>query len=202
MKKKIIFLDIDGVLNCNDWYVERHQRIQDGEETRDYPYDEFSPTLIKKLNRITDETGSEIVVSSTWRLGRTVDELRALFAHVGITGHLLDKTPHFWGLKDFKYTIPRGCEIEWWLEEHKFARINWSIDKQKEYAENSEIDNYVIFDDDSDMLYNQREHFIKTNQKTGLSDSDVEQAIELLKKPIWELYYEVDKEFYDENLYK
>jgi hypothetical protein len=70
-----------------------------------------------------------------------------------------------------------------------------------EYAEKSEVDNYVIFDDDSDMLYNQREHFIKTSRKTGLDDSDVEKAIELLKKPIWEVYYQVDKDHYDETLY-
>lgn len=200
MKKKIIFLDVDGVLNCNDWYVERHRRIQAGEETRDYPYDEFSPSIVAKLNKITDATGAEIVVSSTWRLGRTIDELRELFAQVGITGHVLDKTAHFGGIVG--YTIPRGCEIEHWLDQHKFQRINWSLKTQKEYAEKSEVDNYVIFDDDSDMLYNQREHFIKTSQKTGLDDSDVEKAIELLKKPIWEVYYKVDGPFYDENLYK
>ena len=203
MKKKIIFLDVDGVLNCNDWYVERHRLIEAGVETRDYPYDEFSPSIVAKLNRITDETGAEIVVSSTWRLGRTIDELRELFAQVGIKGHVLDKTPHFWGIKDVSsYSVPRGCEIDWWLEQHKFQRINWSLKTQKEYAEKSEIDNYVILDDDSDMLYNQREHFIKTSQKTGLDDSDVEKAIELLKKPIWEVYYKVDGPHYDENLYK
>lgn len=202
MKKKIIFLDVDGVLNCIDWYVERHRRIEAGEETRDYPYDEFSPSIVEKLNKITDATGAEIVVSSTWRLGRDLAELRELFTQVGITGHVLDKTAHFTSIKGFSYSIPRGCEIEHWLKEHKFQRINWSIKTQKEYAEKSEIDNYVIFDDDSDMLYNQREHFIKTSQKTGLDDSDVEKAIELLKKPIWEVYYKVDGPFYDENLYK
>ena len=200
MKKKIIFLDVDGVLNSNDWYVERHRLVQAGVETRNYPYDEFSPSIVAKLNKITDATGAEIVVSSTWRLGRDLAELRDLFTQVGITGHVLDKTPHFGGIDG--YTIPRGCEIEQWLDQHKFQRINWSMKEQKEYAEKSEIDNYVIFDDDSDMLYNQREHFIKTSQKTGLDDTDVERAIELLKKPIWEVYYKVDGPFYDENLYK
>jgi hypothetical protein len=200
IKKKILFLDVDGVLNCSDWYQERYDKVRAGQIVREHPVDEFSPSIVAKLNKITDATGAEIVISSTWRLGRSLDELRALFTEVGITAHVLDKTPFFGSIDG--YTIPRGCEIEAWLDEHKFQRINWSLKRQKEFAELSEVDNYVIFDDDSDMLYNQREHFIKTSQKTGLSDCDVDIAIELLKKPIWELYYEIDAPFYDENIYK
>ena len=199
-KLKIIFLDVDGVLNCSDFYKNRWERLQANGETRDYPYDEFSPECVARLNKVTDATGAKIVVSSTWRLGRTVEELQNLFKEVGITGEVIDKTCHMGGAKG--YTIPRGCEIDHWLDERKFQRINWSLKVQMEYAEKSEVDNYVIFDDDSDMLYNQREHFIKTSQKTGLDDSDVERAIELLSKPIWEVYYQVDSAFYDENLYK
>lgn len=199
-KSKIIFLDVDGVLNCNDWYVKRYALVQANVETRNHPYDEFCPDAVARLNKLTDATGAKIVISSTWRLGRDLDELQTLFKEVGITGEVIDKTDHFGGIKG--YGIPRGCEIDHWLNQHKFQRINWSIKTQMEYAEKSEIDNYVIFDDDSDMLYNQREHFIKTSQKTGLDDGDIEKAIELLSKPIWEVYYKVDKDFYEENLYK
>ena len=199
-KKKIIFLDVDGVLNSSEYYKTRYQRLNTNCETRSYPYDEFCPDCVLNLNKVTDATGAKIVISSTWRLGRELDELKTLFKEVGITGEVIDTTPHFRDMVGAKYTVPRGCEIDHWLNEHNFQRINWSIETQKEYAEKSEIYNYVIFDDDSDMLYNQREHFIKTSRKTGLDNTDVEKAIELLSKPIWEVYYKVDKRLFSDRL--
>lgn len=200
-KLKIIFLDVDGVLNSSDYYTKRFEKLEGGDEMAEYPLNEFCPLTVSRLNQITDATGAKIVVSSTWRLGRSLDELRDLFTKVGITGEVIDKTPFFRDMVGYKYNVPRGCEIEHWLNEHHFQRINWSKKTQMEYAERSEIDNYVIFDDDSDMLYNQREHFIKTSRKTGLGDDDVLKSIELLSKPIWDVYYSIDSPHYDEILY-
>lgn len=179
---KIVFLDIDGVLNHIDHYMRDNYN-----EILNWPFNQFCPDSIYLLNKITDKTGAKIVVSSSWRQGKTVDELKELFKEVKITGEVIDKTCSMIGVKG--YSIPRGCEIEHWLKAHKFQRINFSLEKQKEYAEKSEIFNYIILDDDSDMLYNQREHFIKTSRQCGLSDSDVDTAINILSKPIWEVYY-------------
>ena len=41
---------------------------------------------------------------------------------------------------------------------------------------------YVILDDDSDMLYDQRNNFIQTHMYDGLSEDDVKKAIEILNK--------------------
>ena len=63
---KIIFLDIDGVMNSekslNDFFE------QDGEERFEHwiPH----PMHVKWLNKITDETGAKIVISSPWRTNR------------------------------------------------------------------------------------------------------------------------------------
>jgi hypothetical protein len=193
---KVIFLDFDGVLNSEMWYRSRFEQLDREEETGNYPYYEFDPILIDRLNRIIEETDAKFVVSSTWRIGRSVEDLQNLLNRVGFKGEIIDTTPHFHakgGDNDdnpIGYTIPRGCEIDWWLKEKgKFQRINWSVERQNEYLENALVKNYIILDDDSDMLYNQREHFIKTSGYWGLSENDVKTAIQILNTPITKLYY-------------
>lgn len=56
--RKIIFLDIDGVLNSVD-YFEQVKYCKG--------YTEINPEKVKLLKEIVDRTGAEIVLSSTWR---------------------------------------------------------------------------------------------------------------------------------------
>lgn len=65
--RKIIFLDIDGVLNTKYWY---------NQMSRSTPKDKygyaFDPNAVANLKRIIDETGADIVISSSWKsLGLT-----------------------------------------------------------------------------------------------------------------------------------
>lgn len=204
---KVVFLDIDGVLNCQDWYIERQSNpmFNPKNMSRDeYKRWEFSPTLVSNLNIIIEQTGAVICVSSTWRRGYDIEGLQKLFKSVGIVGEVVGMTPSMHspkGIKD-EYTIPRGCEIDYWLGTQKFKRINWSKEKQLEYLEKSYVKNYVIIDDDSDMLLSQREHFIKKTTKNGLTEELVNRCVEILNKSIIDLYYDVDNNFYDENVYR
>ena len=187
---KIIFLDIDGVLNSERWYKHRWEQMDMKVVEERYPFFEFDPDAVARLNRLVQETGAQVVISSTWRMGRSIEELQKLLDDVGFTGKVIDKTPFFHDLVGHSYSVPRGCEIDHWLKERgKFQRINWSPEKQLEYIERAKVKNYVILDDDSDMLYNQREHFIKTPSMTGLTDEHVDQAIEILNTPLEKLYY-------------
>lgn len=187
---KIIFLDIDGVLNSQKWYKHRWEQMDMKEVEERYPFFEFDPEAVQKLNHLVSETGSKVVVSSTWRMGRSVEELQALLNEVGFTGEVIDKTPVFHDLVGHSYSVPRGCEIDHWLKEKgEFQRINWSLEKQQEYAERAKVKNYVILDDDSDMLYKQREHFVKTSSMSGLTDENVNLAIQILNTPLEKLYY-------------
>lgn len=64
--RKIIFLDIDGVLNSAD-YLD-HTKHCNG-------YSDINPKKVKLLKKIVDRTGAEIVLSSTWRdLGKRKNE--------------------------------------------------------------------------------------------------------------------------------
>jgi hypothetical protein len=198
---KVIFLDIDGVLNHENWFKKRMTIKNDfnSKEWNDhYPFYEFDPESVKQLNKIIDKTGAKVVISSTWRHGRTVEQLQEILDKVGFIGEVIDKTPSFIARgtdnlgEKISYTIPRGCEIDWWLESKGFQRINWSKEKQLEFLEKSKVKNYIILDDDSDMLYGQREHFVKTNWKDGLNDIQTNLSIEILNKTLINLYYESD----------
>jgi thiol-disulfide isomerase/thioredoxin len=63
---KVIFLDIDGVLNSHEYWVsERYKTYNGNIET--HPNYEISPDLVDTLNKIIEATKAKIVVSSTWR---------------------------------------------------------------------------------------------------------------------------------------
>lgn len=99
--KKVIFLDIDGVLNSF-----RSVYAHNG-----YPLD-FSPKDLKKFDwvavglvkKIAEISGADIVLSSSWRKFFTTKEIED-----GLGIKIVGKTPDFWG--SF-----RGDEIKAWLK--------------------------------------------------------------------------------------
>jgi hypothetical protein len=157
---KIVFLDVDGVLNYENFYAlkmaGRKTRIYVPEE---YPQSEFCPLAIANLNKIVEKTNAKVVMSSTWRLGRSIETLQNLLESVGFNGEVIDKTPD---LGDSALQRMRGRQIHKWLICHP------------------EIESYVILDDDRDMLANQAKNFVKTHFKTGLDEMATNQAIEIL----------------------
>ena len=121
----------------------------------------LNPDNIKLVKKIVDETNAKIVVSSSWRHG--------LDRHFE---YELERNPDnemvIW-LRDNVYDITplggnRGSEIKKWLDTH------------------DDIENYVILDDDSDMLNYQLYHFVETNFEDGLTETEAIRAIKVLNK--------------------
>lgn len=98
---KIIFLDIDGVLNNH----------------KSYGTGKADMWCVAALNDITDRTGAAIVVSSTWRMGGLLS-CRDKLAEWGVTAPVIDRTPIRETLHgDLTLADPRGFEIaEWWCQ--------------------------------------------------------------------------------------
>jgi len=88
---KIIFLDIDGVLN--NYYT-----LGEGAN--------WDPDLVKILNRIIKETKAEIVLSSTWRQITQYCDIIKNDMKIKYIG----ETPKLWE--------KRGVEIQTWLDEN------------------------------------------------------------------------------------
>lgn len=160
---KIIFLDIDGVLNnetCGyhpvDWG--RYGRTEEF----------YDPLCVAMLNHITKVTSTKIVLSSTWRLGKDLDTIKIMLPSLGIKAEVVGYTENLRNLKG----CLRGNEIREWL------RDNEDIIGCREW----EYKNYVILDDDSDMLLWQKDNFVQTNGYVGLTEDHVNKAISILNK--------------------
>jgi len=95
---KVIFLDVDGVLNS----------AQDG-----YSIRLRTDSHLKLLQRIVKKTGAKIVLSSSWRIGFTPASrnLLARFKEYGL--ELMDCTPELPG-------SCRGDEIRQWLTDNVY----------------------------------------------------------------------------------
>lgn len=191
---KIIFLDIDGVLNSEISYRNGECKYVKwtnhlGEEDHHQSFGLHSKDL---LNKLIDETGAKIVISSTWRHSG-LEFMKSVWQHEGMSGEIIGITPSFRSVID-NYTIPRGCEIEYYLDEVMgFSHINWSKEAQQKYIDSSGVENYIILDDDGDMLYSQRHHFVHVlpspRNKSGFNDYYYEEALGKLSKSVIELNY-------------
>lgn len=133
---KIIFLDIDGVLNVYDQGYDQYGQI-------------FHRHFENNLKWIIEETGAKIVISSTWRFAG-LEKMKQMWIDRQLPGEVIDVTVDCYQLigegKFENYDeVERGHEIQQWLDEHQ-----------------TEVTHYVILDDDNDMLQSQRHNFVRT----------------------------------------
>ena len=174
---KVLFLDIDGVLNSENWFGYRLYCIKNNmfnevinfvntnDERIKYKLSMIDDRAIANLNRIIEETGCKVVLSSSWR--SCVEAENTLTEYLlklkGFKYEFYDVTPRLW-FNDF--SIRRGEEIKFWLDKE---------------SEKHEIESFVILDDDySDILPEQMNNFIHIDGQVGLTDRDVFTAIEIL----------------------
>lgn len=191
---RVIFLDIDGILNCQNAYrADECKYVEwvnaNGEKKHHQSFCTWSKAL---LNRLIKETDAKIVISSTWRHSG-LDFMKEVWEIEEMEGEIIGITPSF--RRDIDgYTIPRGCEIDYYLKnELNFNHINWDKQIQQKYIEESGLENYIIIDDDSDMLYSQRNHFVHVfpspRNKEGFNEFYYKDALNKLNKSVIELNY-------------
>lgn len=154
---KVIFLDFDGVITIPPkWYINADK--------------------IKYIKQIVDITEAKIVVSSSWRRENVKETINDMIGKTKrcprnkmlywLIDNIYDITPWF---SDKKYNgTGRGGEIQTWLDNH------------------SEVDNYVIIDDDGDMLDSQLFHFVQTNFEDGITELETKWAIKILNKQFFQ----------------
>ena len=182
---RIVFLDFDGVLNSLNWEKEIGHLNKNNMTVEEIEQACFSPKLVENLNKLTTKFDAKIVVSSSWKDGRSLDELQIMLKKAGVTGDVIDKTPTLDG-------ACRGDEIADWLRQRFFYRTYRSEAAQEAIIVKSKIENYVILDDTSSFLYDQREHVVKTSPMDGFVNWYLDEAIRILDKTIPRLYFDVD----------
>lgn len=150
---KTIFLDFDGVLNTF-------------EHTELMGRDVLSHRMIDNLNDIIRATNAVIVVSSDWRDGRSVEDLQAILKRHGCIGTVIGTTVStldLVGLDDDHvlhnlWKSSRELQILDWLNDHT-------------------VDKFAVIDDLDLSIVN----FVKVDSQIGLTDSDAQKAIDILK---------------------
>jgi hypothetical protein len=171
---KIIFLDIDGVLNSETWFESQQENIDKLNQQKVISTDQsvdcqLDPQAIKQLNRLINLTDAKVVISSTWRFGDGINtRVKPGLSRKGFKGEIIGAT----GKESCGI---RGCEIRRWLKDHDINSKENLLD-----CFGSDFKSFVILDDDSDMLLEQKDNFVHVDSKIGLSDKDVEQAIRIL----------------------
>ncbi len=151
--ERYVVLDLDGVLNSGR-YFSSWKPSASGLVTIDDWYEMLDPAAVARLEAIVQKSGAKVVISSTWRMHKTVEQLATDLREHGFTGRVVGATPELRG--------GRGVEIQAWMD-----------------ACGVTAEQIVILDDDSDMLH-LRPRLVKTTHDEGLTDAHVTEALRLL----------------------
>lgn len=155
--KKILFLDIDGVLNSDQFDSAFFRDINNSIFTKNV---RFCPLAIENLLMILQDVRDvEVVISSDWRITFSLDDLKTFFQDAGLpSSRFIDVTPRI--VEHIFRRTPRGKEIQKYLDEHP------------------EVGKFVILDDKNDMLHLNK-HLVRTDSKMGLM---YDKAIKVIKR--------------------
>lgn len=161
---KYIFLDIDGVL-----WTHRHMKyIHDfWKEQHINRTTELDPICIENLKELVENTDAMIVITSTWRMGRSVTDLKIEFERYGLDKYIIDKTRVLYDTEGRE--VKRGLEID------NFLKLNNIMTTEGKYKAES----FVIIDDDPDMVH-LMPYLVRTNMDIGLTKEHVELAKKIL----------------------
>jgi hypothetical protein len=118
------------------------------------------------LNALTD-SNTFFVLSSSWRKFYTFEEMVAHLKFFGWTGTFHED----WCTADFDGS--RGEQIQEWLNRHP------------------EVDRYVIFDDDPNIMKHQKKFWCQTLEPEGISWKNMLKAVKILFNNYqeWRVFY-------------
>ncbi len=163
---KILFLDIDGVLNSDRWFTEQ----QDG--TFMPHEDKMDPKAVAVLNEIIEKSGAKIVISSSWRKFFDFDELKRILCEVnGVKAEIFSTTP-----VRFSF-VSRGYEIREWLQNY--------YEDLREGEITEPVEAIVSLDDDSSVgdALDIAPYWVQTHWDEGLLPEHAAQALQKLAMP-------------------
>lgn len=168
---KVIFLDVDGVLNsARSWVAGKGKLEQYHIENPDDPHYRrvtkctIDPIACELINEVCKETDAKLVISSTHRKHfpkhdevEYLNLLKEYFGFLGINPDLvIGATPSL--------HTARGAEIKYWLDN------------------NPHVTHFAIVDDSSDMLESQMDNFVRVDPEIGFTFEDFKKVSALLGK--------------------
>lgn len=149
----VIFLDYDGVVNTPIWSFRAGKWICTYATPSDNKVN--NEQAVQWLSEFCEKYGYSIVVSSTWRFD---DNYKDCLRNAGLRNsiQIIGRTPYV-------SCGHRGDEIGKWLSEHP------------------EVNKYLIFDDETDMLQH-KSHLVKCDTTRGFGLKELQEAESLQQK--------------------
>jgi len=156
---KVIFLDIDGVLNSEEFLKNNETEMIDRDN-------------VSILKNIIDKTGAVIVMSSGWRLWFD-DNMRPKDGYSQCLYDILcefdiklfGKTPDY-STEEIRtkktFSHVKAKEISAWISQHET------------------IGKYVVLDDLNLKNEEINSHLVRTNAKVGITEADAKSVIDMI----------------------
>lgn len=181
---KILFLDIDGVLCLPE-----------------DNYEKLNERAVQRLELIVMRTYCKIVVSSSWRCG-DLELTKKSLIEKGFTPFLANEIigetirAYHQTIKGSHLAVCRGNEIKTWVDRNLVYPWHENPEMDAQYrilkedgsfksmrSNKAGVDfSYVILDDDNDMLLCQKDYFVNTDGRFGLTKQDYLKAIGILNQ--------------------
>lgn len=163
-KSKVLFLDIDGVLNSQEYYTSEYFKHRK-KYSKSEEIDDRTLLLLREIHR---QTRCRIVLSSSWRHfwfeKKFRSQTRGIIKELKKFGIVIRDKTGFESEKVGNY-FNRGLQIKKYLDRHP------------------EVKKFAILDDDSYDLEIFGDKLVKTSwrgEKSGLQQEHVEKCIQLL----------------------
>ncbi|MBR3866269.1 MAG: hypothetical protein IKM54_00525 [Butyricicoccus sp.] len=162
---KVIFLDIDGVLNSNFWEQTHTKELSDGTLV--------DAEKVALLGGLVRRTGAQLILHSGWRfwydgdckpLRAESERLSAMLAAEGMT--IAGVTPDLTTeeiRRTKKFSLVKAREILAWVAQHP-ETTGWVV------LEDLDLHNGEV-----------ARHQVMTDQTVGLTEADVETAVGILE---------------------
>ena len=163
MNPRLIFLDIDGVLNSTAWAESRPRVSAIPPEKAIHAYEDqrLDPDCVSRLQWLAGEACADLVLTSTWRLRMPQAEVVRLLELYGYAHPpLIGLTPMLRTVLADGRDVTRGHELEAWLSRPGTVRRP-----------------YVGLDDEPQYLAHQP--LVLTDPDLGLQDHHVRAALAL-----------------------
>jgi hypothetical protein len=160
----LLFLDFDGVLNNTGWFERQHAKWEADPaaalRTRRNEKDDLDPDNMAQLTVLARRVPPlQVVVSSSWRCGRSLADLRDYLAPAFTRNRVIGVTPRL-------ESRLRHEEITHWLKEHQ-----------------AEAARYLAFDDDTHDMTPLGANFVHVHREKGLTAEHVEAAVDYFLAP-------------------
>lgn len=149
--RRILFLDVDGVLNGDDWL----QSLSWEDYAQDVKH--FDPECVRLYNQIIRRTSARVVLSTGWRLKYSQEALVSILRRAGVEGDIVGRTP---------VRVTREEEVGAWVSSARDLLVAGFT---------------MVVLEDFHVMGRFEDRTVRTQGLVGLRPADVERAVQLLE---------------------